>query len=76
MILSFYFIEIQAGNLSLNSYMKSENSLSFSVNFFKTKQVYCQLLEKHLVGFVENLQENIRSTLILPNQPVGFYIEK
>lgn len=50
--------------------MKSENSASFLVNFFKTKQVYYQLLENHLVDSEHNLQESSRSTLVLPNQPV------
>lgn len=35
--------------------MKSENSASFLVNFFKTKQVYYQLLENHLVDSEHNL---------------------
>lgn len=56
--------------------MKSENSISLLVNFSQTKQVYYDLLEKHLMDCEDNLQETIRSTLILPNQPVGIYLEK
>lgn len=56
--------------------MKSENSISLSVNFFQINQVYFKLLEKHLMDFEDNLQESIKSTLILLNQPVKFYLKK
>lgn len=70
------FVKIKAENLSSTSHMKSENSISLSVNFFQINQVYFKLLEKHLMDFEDNLQESIKSTLILPNQPVKFYLKK